>query len=138
MSIVSDPRETNMQERIEAGLHPKMGSQSLTETRRVLMTWTKADLVGFYIREESNALKAIDRAIQAEMTLREHRMESLTLSKREIRDTPKSPQQKHAYEEWLHRNKGQNLLIDSIYLAGWNAALVLTDTKAAITAEQSN
>ncbi|MEC5149178.1 hypothetical protein [Cryobacterium sp. GrIS_2_6] len=122
-------RKAIMQERIDLGLHPKVGNQSLAESRRVLMTWTKAEIAEFYIRAESDELKAIDRAIAAEMALREHRAEAFTLNKRDIRDTPKSPEQKRAYEEWMHRNKGKSLLVDSIFLAGWNARAASDDTK---------
>ena len=45
------------------------------------MTWTKADLVEFCLQAESNELKAIDRAIAAEIALRDHRAESLTIEK---------------------------------------------------------
>lgn len=111
----------NREERIRAGLHPKMGSTSLAEDRRTLMTWTKAELVGFYLREESEALKAIDRAIGAEQALRDHRAEAMTLEKRTVRDTPKSPEQKRAYEEWKHRNQGRGVLADDVFISGWNA-----------------
>ena len=122
---MSEIHEKNRQERIAAGLHPKMGYQGLAEQRRVLMTWTKAEIVDFYLREESDAIKASDRAIAAEQTLRDHRAEAFTISKRPIRDTPKTPEQKAAWEEWQYRFKGQSFLADSIFNAGWNARAAL-------------
>lgn len=114
--------KANREERIAAGLHPKQGSQSLAETRRILMTWTKADLVEFQIREESDALKAIDRAIAAEQALREHRTHSLTISKPTYR-TDLPPVAHAAFEHWVLPRKGQDLTAESVFLAGYNAAI---------------
>lgn len=120
--------EANKNERIERGLHPKLGQQSLAETRRALMTYSKAELVDFLIREESNALKAGDRALQAEQELLEHRAESLTISKRPDHDPKDTPAQKRVRAEWMHRHHGQNLLADAIFSAGWNSAVVTSIT----------
>lgn len=115
--------EANKQERLALGLHPKMGQQSLAETRRILMTWTKDDLVGFLIRDESDMLKAIDRAVAAEMALRDHRRESITLSKPPTDRPKRNTARTRAWEIWQHPRKGQIYDPQTIFEAGWIAAV---------------
>jgi len=114
-------REANRQERIKLGLHPKMGSESLAETRRILMTWTKADLVNFQIREESESIFAHERAVAAERALRDDRMESVTAEK------PKHPRPDHdgqrsfAWKLWQQPRKGELFGAEAVFAAGWDA-----------------
>lgn len=128
MSTRENTREANMQERIQAGLHPKMGSRSLAEDRRVLMTWSKAELIEFYLREESDAIKASDRAIQAEMSLREHRAEAVSVGK-----PPKHPgwgydkARAFAWKVWVTPRKGRDLAAETVFSAGWEAYRAVED-----------
>jgi hypothetical protein len=121
VSDVRPTREQIQQERVEAGLHPKAGWQSLAEQRRVLATWSKADLIEFQIREESDALKAIDRAIAAEQSLREHRAASLTLSKPRAGESSLSKLIREAFELWAHSLKGRDFMAETVFAAGWKA-----------------
>lgn len=92
--------------------------QSPEELRRVLMTWTKKDLVTFVIRAESDAIKARARQLEA-WAEAQHVHETALILPRES----KQHEVGHAdpFNVWLINHKGQTLDARDVFKAGWSA-----------------
>lgn len=92
--------------------------QSPAEMRRVLLTWSKAELVEFVIRAESDELKMRRKQLEAWAESQRVRAHALVL-----------PREAKAYElgyadpfnGWLITHKGQTLDAKDVFLAGWTA-----------------
>lgn len=112
------------------GLEPRI--QSPDELRRVLMTWSKAELVNFVIRAESEEIKAKREKLGAWAEAQEVRASALVLPAegKRFEFGASDP-----FNGWLIRHKGQNLDARTVFMAGWTAcaraveALSVTTTK---------
>lgn len=93
-------------------------SQSPAELQRVLMTWSKADLVSKVIRADSDAIRAEHKMLEAWKVAQEVHENTLIL-----------PDERKRYElgfsnpfnAWLIAKKGQMLNAEEVFLEGWKA-----------------
>lgn len=116
------PMTDNRREQIKAewealGLEPR--PQSPAEMRRVLMTWSKAQIIEFMIRAESDEIKARHKMLNAWADANALREYALVLP----RET-KGHEMGHAdpFNAWLIQHKGQTLDARTVFKAGYSAA----------------
>lgn len=98
--------------------------QSPSEMRRVLMTWSKAELISALIRAESDAITANRKKLNAWAEAQEVRANRLILPRetRAHRLGFADP-----FNAWLTINKGQMLDARTVFLEGWKAHAKATE-----------
>jgi hypothetical protein len=98
------------------GMEPRR--QSPTEMRRVLMTWTKAELVAKSIRDASAEIRARNLMLEAWADAEKVRTEALVLP-RETKGHVMGAA--NPFAVWLKEQHGHSMAAKTVFTAGWAA-----------------
>ncbi len=121
-----DRREEIAAEWAELGLEPRV--QSPGELRRVLMTWTKADLVEKVIRADSDEMKALREQRDAVQHAHHLRAGVLVLPADGRRFTARV---RDPWDVWLEQHRGTSPLAKDVFMDGWRAAMRASEAMSA-------